>query len=531
MYYIKCLKIPYIIIYNQPIRKINQSINKMSAPQQVLIMPIAFSVGNSDTLYYRADELKTFSPEYFKGTSKSIRVIIIRKNIPPESIIYGLFSKKDNKWSESSEINSKAKVLISKEWIDVNMFKKSTDGNNTSELDVDCVPAPEIIQLNDDEKFKDYNGNIVEIETRGEKSRFGIFFNASDISEKFDMPSLVKNITSESSEYKLDTHYKKFSGRCHSHPMGMTPTRNTLPLPNIPNENTRTVLRTEYFLTYKGLVRYFIRSNNPNAEFFQDWAESKLFAHQMGSVEDKIESIADSLKISTDKATKMYKRMCGENISCIYLMEIGTAAQLRISFGIPASVPDTDIIYKYGHTDNLIRRMGEHNSDYGRTLNKEIYVEVFAHIDDSKTSEAENDIRKMFAMANMAVDVEGRKELVMISSKNLKYVRDQFIKIGNEFSGKSETLRKDIMNLNKVITDMFNENNAKSKEIEHLMEKNETLKEKLETLDKTTSNVLKYETDYLKLKLASASSHSELSERILNMEIQSLKLALSTISN
>jgi hypothetical protein len=200
-------------------------------------------------------------------------------------------------------------------------------------------------------------------------------------------------------------------------------------------------------------------------------------------------------------------------------MEIGTAAQLRTPFGIPASVPDTDIIYKYGHTDNLIRRMGEHNNDYGRILNKEIYVEVFAHIDDSKTGEAENSIRKMFAMTNMAIEVDGRKELVTISPKNLKYIRGEFSRFGNEFSGKSEKLRIDIANMNNTITNMFNTIDFKNKEIEYLMEKNETLKEKLETLKETAADVLKSNTKI-----------SDLTILVRDMEIEKLKLEISALN-
>jgi hypothetical protein len=107
----------------------------MSATQESNIMPIAFSLGNSDTLYYKADELKVFSPEYFKGTSKSIRTIITRKNIPVASFIYASFSKK-NGWALSNEASKPAKLLIMKEWIDVNMFKKLVEGNN-AKLQID----------------------------------------------------------------------------------------------------------------------------------------------------------------------------------------------------------------------------------------------------------------------------------------------------------------------------------------------------------------------------------------------------------
>jgi hypothetical protein len=163
------------------------------------VMPIAFSVGNSDTLYYNADELKTFSPEYFKGTSKSIRVIIIRKNIPQEAVIYASFSRK-NGWALSNEASKPAKLLIAKEWIDVNMFKKSTDGNNSQELNIEYVPAPEIIQLNDDEKFRDYHGNILDIANMN--NTITNMFNTIDFKNKEIEYLMEKN---ETLKEKLET--------------------------------------------------------------------------------------------------------------------------------------------------------------------------------------------------------------------------------------------------------------------------------------------------------------------------------------
>jgi hypothetical protein len=491
----------------------------MSATQESIIMPIAFSVGNSDTLYYNTDELKKFSPQYFKGTSKSMRAIITRQKIPIDAFIYGLFSNKDNVWCITIESVKKAKVLIKKEWIDANMFKKSSEGEDIMELNVDYAFAPEIIQLNDDEKFKDNDGIIMDIETRGEKNIDGILFDVKDVSIKFNAVNIIKYITDKDGDYTFNIHYKMFFVRHHGSLSSKIP------------DKSRT--NVKYFFTYWGIVKFLFSSRNANAEGFQRWVISKLFAHQMGSIEDKIEVIADSLKVSTKKATTMYKRMCADDISCIYLMEMGTASQLRTPFGIPASVHDNEIIYKYGHTDDLLRRMGEHKNDYGKILKKEIFMEVFAHIEESKTSEAENELRQMLSVMNMVIDVEGRKELVAIPPEKLKMTRKIISDIGNKFSGKSDKLKSDIATLNSTIVNMFQEEKFTKlqidglyKEITNLTKEIVNLEEKNETLKVTMSAVLKCETDYLKSELKSVSKESELTLRVKDMEIEKLKLAM-----
>ena len=78
-----------------------------------MMMPNAFAVGNN--MYYLADELKEFYPKFFVGTSKTIRVIIERKKIPEYDYIYAI---KGEEWNVLDATSKKAKLLISKNWVD-----------------------------------------------------------------------------------------------------------------------------------------------------------------------------------------------------------------------------------------------------------------------------------------------------------------------------------------------------------------------------------------------------------------------------
>ena len=60
-------------------------------------------------------------------------------------------------------------------------------------------------------KFKDNDGNVYKIETRGEKTVDGIYFLAKDVSKEFDMPNLYTTIISKNhGRYETKTHYNYF---------------------------------------------------------------------------------------------------------------------------------------------------------------------------------------------------------------------------------------------------------------------------------------------------------------------------------
>ena len=84
---------------------------------------------------------------YFFIGCKSARKITEVYDIPSEDLTYGRIIKK--KWKET--------IGASKEWFD----KK----NNLK-------TAPDIIDLDENEKFKDDNGNTLEIEVRGTRNDY-----------------------------------------------------------------------------------------------------------------------------------------------------------------------------------------------------------------------------------------------------------------------------------------------------------------------------------------------------------------------
>ena len=84
-------------------------------------------------LYYLADELKKINPLYFAGTSKTIRKIIERKNIPNTEYIYATTFKKQ--WKICDTSCKKGKLLLNKNWCDLNIQLN----NNTIDNIIDNI--------------------------------------------------------------------------------------------------------------------------------------------------------------------------------------------------------------------------------------------------------------------------------------------------------------------------------------------------------------------------------------------------------
>lgn len=192
--------------------------------------------------YYNADDLNKYDPAYFIGTNKYSRGILKKKNISQSEYIYAY--EKEGIWKISNESYSRAKLLLSESWTCSNVpkmiikQKKSSEDTKTrmtvsknitknepkDETKDDLIeyydipPAPEILVLSNEEKFKNKDGNIIDIEVRGERNHKKCYFKVKDIMVGFDMPSLDSTIlrTDRVDSYIIDEHYKYFTVQKHA---------------------------------------------------------------------------------------------------------------------------------------------------------------------------------------------------------------------------------------------------------------------------------------------------------------------------
>ena len=112
----------------------------------------------------------------------------------------------------------------------------------------------------------------------------------------------------------------------------------------------------------------------------------------MGKEEDKVELGTSILNIP-EKTYKALFSKCANKLPSIYLIYLGNVKELRKTFDIDDSFPDDSGVYKYGFTDDLGRRMGEHETKYGKLENVKLVLTTFHGIDPQYLREAEHDIK------------------------------------------------------------------------------------------------------------------------------------------
>jgi hypothetical protein len=145
------------------------------------------------------------------------------------------------------------------------------------------------LKLKDNEKFKDCDGNIFLMETRGVKELDGVYFKVKHLSDAFEDPTLQKKMIDDDTKYQKNRDYKIFVVGTKGKKFSFCP--NDLPL-----KKSKKPTKQEYFATYSGVIRYLFSSHNKHAERFQSWAIKILFVHQMGSEDQKMKLGTDLLK-------------------------------------------------------------------------------------------------------------------------------------------------------------------------------------------------------------------------------------------
>lgn len=202
-----------------------------------------------DEKYYTTDSLRTYDPVYFHGCSRTSRKIIEKKSIDSDYYVYATLSKKHG-WKLSTNQNkpsNKAKALLIEDWVIENVPKMKPDSNETKEAiaesEYEYPEAPDLLRLEESEKFKDDTGESVEIETRGERTANGVYFLAKDVSTAFEMPNLNKTLMDTRWDYNKGEHHKTFI--CN-------------------NDGT---YKKTLFMTYGGMLRIIFSSRNLNTKY------------------------------------------------------------------------------------------------------------------------------------------------------------------------------------------------------------------------------------------------------------------------
>ncbi len=252
-------------------------------------LPVSFSyrAGEQTHNVYTVDEIKRYDQKFLHGVRNGTKSI--QKCLPEHSYFLAIMSKRSNCYVPSTNLQ-RAKLLLKSKWVRENVLQNVANNedpiNDDEPTDVEATDnvttanqtkvststavqdspaatapsyklAPPLLELNDDEKFRNAEGIPVDIETRGVRSPRRIFFRVVDISRAFGITNLKNSLCHPTSCYERNRDFVTFT------------------------HVGKNVVRTSMFLTYIGLLRVLFVSRNKNTDIFHDWASTRLFSMGM----------------------------------------------------------------------------------------------------------------------------------------------------------------------------------------------------------------------------------------------------------
>jgi hypothetical protein len=186
------------------------------------------------------------------------------------------------------------------------------------------------------------------------------------------------------------------------------------------------------YLTYNGVLKVLFNSRTGNAENFQKWASKTLFTIQLGKKEEKQKLASNLLGVHVNVVKQVFNKNIS-TIPCIYLLSLNTVANLRSTFNIPTDFKDDMIVCKYGCTEDIERRIKEHQISLGKLENVNLELTLFSYIDPKYIFDAESNISNYFYKYKLNSDKFD--ELVIIDQKDMKNIRKQYEMVQQAFCG------------------------------------------------------------------------------------------------
>jgi len=354
--------------------------------------------------YYQEKDLKACDKVYFYGCSKA-RSMIEKKGMKENDYVFAVCNKKTGVWEISNPDYKPSRLLVSKTWADhyvPALRRRPLDHEETrqDEEETQIQMAPPRLELEEDETFRDADGNVLEIEVCGERHHKKCFFLMKDVSNIFNITRLYETLTNNTSSYKKNMHFTYF----------------IRPDPNAIGVQSNEKLM---YLMYSGMLKVLFSLRTGNAESFQEWATEKLFTIQMGEEEDRDELAGQLIGVSAKTIHEVFRKNT-EKTPCIYLFKICDARQMFPD----KTYEKDDIICKYGFTDNLPRRTKEHYAFFEKQKKFSIQLVCFSIIDPKFISDAENHVKRLFR--HSSISYEQQTELICIKSQELKDIKTDY---------------------------------------------------------------------------------------------------------
>ena len=412
-----------------------------------------------DNINYISGDFILKNAPIYSHRCRSSRELIKTKKFDETKYIYA--RKINETWIKSDGKSIKFDKVIIKE----NIIKDIPELNNLNQIinnDDGIEKAPNLLHLTYDEKFKDNEGNVLDIETRGEREPNKIYFRVKDISNVFIIGLLQNIIIKENTLYKNNIDYKYFI--CEKK-KGVIISDNSDNIDNNTNKKTNTVIKKELFLTYEGMLRVLFTSRNGKTSKFIKWCVEKLFYIQMGTPEQKNKLVSHIKGVSYEAIQELFS-VNARTIPCVYLTAFNTVSELKNIMNIDNKFCNNDVVYKFGLTKSFESRKNGHKSEYKKLENHiDMKLIYFTYIDPLYIHEAEVEIKNL--LSEYKLEWDNHDELVVIPNNLLKIIKTIYENIGMKYSGHTQEFNRKIEELNRTIIEHENKYNLLINEIKN----------------------------------------------------------------
>jgi len=219
---------------------------------------------------------------------RTSKKMITEFNIPKDD--YFVVKKNDDdSYEESTLTYTRSKVLIKTSWFDDFMADPPQKIRDAPRV------APPLLELTENDKFVDDEGNMFEVEIRGERNEDEVRFKGRDVERVFEMENLVTNAQHAHTNYIENEDYEIL---CVMDSKSRTAER----------IDRSTYNRTKLYFTYAGLIKVMNCSRSGVAYKFRDWMNRIVFKAHMGTDSDKVE-LAYELIDTTDDPVQLIKEL------------------------------------------------------------------------------------------------------------------------------------------------------------------------------------------------------------------------------
>lgn len=369
---------------------------------------------------YNLEDLIQFDQAYFYGCLKRKREVLIKKNISPQDYFYAKITKKG--WESSHKSYSRAKILIKSDWVKSNVTK-FVDKYEKKSTQIVLREAPPILKLEEHEKFRDDTNNLFEVEVRGVREEDKIYFKAINIEKLFEMDNLVNDIRLQQTNYKLEEDYMLFF---------VTQTKisslvGAEKVSKVQKKDEQRVKRT--FFTYNGLLKVIFRSNSGTGYRFRKWATKVVYTAHLGTEEQRFEQALDIAGVNATLVKQVFDT-CVTQVPCVYLFYIGRVSKMLKHYPELKKFR-TGMLYKFGMTKSLHRRLIEHIRDYGALHQSSLKLSQWSPINEKCISKAETSLSHYFK--DKKVPFQGHDEIIILSRTDIVDVKNKYTDVYNTF--------------------------------------------------------------------------------------------------